>query len=99
MTCATRTDELSARSLSVGGEPAAGFQQLLTSDAKQPARNRMATAGVETFNVLKVNKKGKTQSRVLELNFTDGIISVRACRPEMMPSACRILTFCMNWRA
>eukprot|EP01050_Picozoa_sp_SAG11_P014824 SAG11_NODE_1864_length_4154_cov_1.816769_6_plen_115_part_00 len=44
------------------------------------------------FKVVKTNKRGKSQNRVLELNFTDGIIKVRPvfllARPPKRQDAC-----------
>lgn len=42
------------------------------------AARRLSLRAPRQFRVVKVNKRGKAQQRILELNFTEGIISVRA---------------------
>jgi hypothetical protein len=50
-------------------------------ETDSPQRKAMAAAdGKAAFRVVKTNRRGKAQNRVLELNFTDGVISVRRRR-------------------
>eukprot|EP01043_Picozoa_sp_COSAG02_P070779 COSAG02_NODE_12670_length_1511_cov_10.557365_1_plen_210_part_00 len=40
-----------------------------------------AASSLAQFRVVKTNKRGKAQNRILELNFQDGVITVRAASP------------------